>query len=573
MVLLVYIKRSKDSISYNLIFLFLLNKTKYIWYNNYSKNKYKNNTEDKMSYQNDLTLITTSKEFRRMQDKTQLFYARKSDHYRTRLTHTLEVCDIALQIAERLNSTFNLNLDDKLITAISYGHDVGHTPFGHIGERVLSNILDGTDNLGGLIDTGRMVPQCFKHNINSFRVLTGEDYCNKKNKPLISWQVLDGILKHTDVFKTKIDYSYLGDIKDDPYQLQKAYLIGDLSSGGQVSSSVYNSTPEHKIVYHRLNNALTLEGQIVMIADEIAQRISDFDDAVRAGYWRPNIENFKKDQKILKFYIDNKNYFTNLNNVNVDKSVTVICNKLRKFLVEEVIYDSTKDEIHDLDGETKIHLAKCIVISNQNEGDDTNNAFDKINKEYVLRCKELRRCDGISKHVIRQLFKAYYNDISQLSDGCLSIIYKDVTNKIIRVLESANSDENDKHIIVGKKLQDIKKIRNVDLDQKVLFVKYLKLLNERKNIEKKEICVTFEHSVFLRLVLIELKREINGIATLKKHKIKDPDWQYKLRQELLKEINSIVIRDIAHFIAGMTDSFARDEYQRLYGIKMPMNTY
>ena len=83
-------------------------------------------------YQRDRDRILHSKAFRRMKDKTQVFLAPKGDHYRTRLTHTLEVSQIARTIAKALR------LNEDLVEAIALGHDLGHTPFGHAGERALN---------------------------------------------------------------------------------------------------------------------------------------------------------------------------------------------------------------------------------------------------------------------------------------------------------------------------------------------------------------------------------------------------------------------------------------------------
>lgn len=119
--------------------------------------------------------IVHSKSFRRLKHKTQVFIAPPGDHYRTRLTHTLEVC----QIARTIGTGLNLNLD--LIEAMGLGHDVGHTPFAHSGEEILNQLLEAG----------------FRHNENSIRVLTRVE--QHKNGPglNLSPEVLDGILHHS----------------------------------------------------------------------------------------------------------------------------------------------------------------------------------------------------------------------------------------------------------------------------------------------------------------------------------------------------------------------------------------
>lgn len=124
-------------------------------------------------YQRDRDRIIHSKSFRRLKQKTQVFLAPVGDHYRTRLTHTLEVSQNARTIAKALR------LNEDLTEAIALGHDLGHTPFGHAGERVLNE----------------MNPAGFKHNEQSVRVAQ----CLEKNGQglNLTWEVLDGMKNHS----------------------------------------------------------------------------------------------------------------------------------------------------------------------------------------------------------------------------------------------------------------------------------------------------------------------------------------------------------------------------------------
>ena len=168
------------------------------------------------AFQHDRDRIIHSKSFRRLKHKTQVFLVPTGDHYRTRLTHTLEVSQIARTISKALR--FN----EDLTEAISLGHDLGHTPFGHAGEDTLNEIISGG----------------FNHADQSLRVV---DLLERDGKGLnLTFEVRDGILKHT---KGK------GEILcKDPTGM-----------------------------------ACTLEGQVVRIADIIAYINHDIDDAIRAG--------------------------------------------------------------------------------------------------------------------------------------------------------------------------------------------------------------------------------------------------------------------------------------------------
>lgn len=123
-------------------------------------------------FQRDRDRILHCKAFRRLKQKTQVFLLPKGDHYRTRLTHTLEVSQNARTIAKALR------LNEDLVEAIALGHDLGHTPFGHAGERALNEVC----------------PFGFKHNVQSVRVV---ECLEKQGEGLnLTWEVRDGILNH-----------------------------------------------------------------------------------------------------------------------------------------------------------------------------------------------------------------------------------------------------------------------------------------------------------------------------------------------------------------------------------------
>ena len=123
-------------------------------------------------FQRDRDRILHSKSFRRLKDKTQVFLSPEGDHYRTRLTHTLEVSQNARTIAKALS------LNEDLVEAIASGHDLGHTPFGHAGERALNEIC----------------PYGFRHNEQSVRTV---ELLEKEGEGLnLTWEVRDGILNH-----------------------------------------------------------------------------------------------------------------------------------------------------------------------------------------------------------------------------------------------------------------------------------------------------------------------------------------------------------------------------------------
>src|ERR687896_947855 len=119
-------------------------------------------------FQRDRDRIVHCKAFRRLGHKTQVFLAPEGDHYRVRLTHTLEVVEVARAIARALC------LNEDLVEAVCLGHDLGHTPFGHLGEEVVASFLPG-----------------FRHNLQSVRIVEVLEDLN------LTWEVRDGIANHT----------------------------------------------------------------------------------------------------------------------------------------------------------------------------------------------------------------------------------------------------------------------------------------------------------------------------------------------------------------------------------------
>jgi dGTPase len=184
-----------------------------------SRGRLRAEAEDEVrpAFQRDRDRIIHCKAFRRLKHKTQVFFAPTGDHYRTRLTHTLEVSQIARTIAKVLR------LHEELTEAIALGHDLGHTPFGHAGERVIDALMPGG----------------FNHYEQSLRIV---DVLENDGKGLnLTWEVRDGIAKHS---KGK--------------------------SGAPVGMEA-------------ALRASTIEGQIMRVADLIAYVNHDIDDATRAG--------------------------------------------------------------------------------------------------------------------------------------------------------------------------------------------------------------------------------------------------------------------------------------------------
>lgn len=245
----------------------------------------------KQGYTLDYERVVHSKAFRRMVDKAQVFSSSKGDHYRTRMTHTTEVCQIARASAK------SLKVNISLTEAIALAHDVGHTPFGHQGERSLNDILRGKSLghiglFGAKVTVGEReeVYPCnpfggFKHNFQSVRVLSSLEESHIGFPGLnLSAQVLEGALWHT------------GAVCKDEGVCEKCKHRGAESEFERrccEASTFFGNPLSHDetmmgYVFHTgrlspISHSVTLEGQIVALADEVAQRSHDIDDALAAG--------------------------------------------------------------------------------------------------------------------------------------------------------------------------------------------------------------------------------------------------------------------------------------------------
>ena len=192
------------------------------------KNKYRS------PFQRDRDRIIHSASFRRLKHKTQVFVNTEGDHYRTRITHSIEVAQIARSIAKYLN------VNDDLAETLSLAHDLGHTPFGHAGEIALNECMS---KYGG-----------FDHNLQTLRIVMFLEHKYLKFKGLnLSIETLDGLIKHNGPYR---EISKLNKI------------IGKKNFKGKLN----------------FNKNTSLEAQISAISDDIAYNNHDIDDGFRAGF-------------------------------------------------------------------------------------------------------------------------------------------------------------------------------------------------------------------------------------------------------------------------------------------------
>ena len=189
------------------------------------------------AFQRDRDRIIHTTAFRRLKEKTQVFVAHEGDHYRTRLTHSLEVAQIARTIARALDA------DEDLTEALALAHDLGHPPFGHAGERALAECMK---DFGG-----------FDHNAHTLRIITRSEVRYAEFEGLnLTWETVEGIVKHNGPLVTKARG-----------EDQLNWGITDYPHWRELELSSFAS----------------LEAQIAALSDDIAYNNHDLDDGLRAG--------------------------------------------------------------------------------------------------------------------------------------------------------------------------------------------------------------------------------------------------------------------------------------------------
>lgn len=456
----------------------------------YSDEKVK---EGRTEFQRDRERVVNCKAFRRLVDKAQIFSAEKGDHYRTRMTHTLEVNQIAKAISFALN--FNLDLTE----AIALGHDLGHTPFGHQGERTIDNILRGETEITFNVPKSFLEQRCFggfKHNYQSAKILTQleEKYIDYPGLD-VSVQVVEGVLKHTKLKKDIVLTDFLTEqyIKKMHFSCEDGYC-----------------TPA------------TLEGQVVSIADEIAQRGHDVDDALTSKVMslkefldRLQIEKCLSLKEKIVSEINEiekaKRLYPNKEELIIGRIVSLIVN----YFIEDVI-DNTIKNIKRYGNLEKVDLDNTNrIVDFSEEAKMINDYLEKVVQKKVICNSEVARADYNASMIIITLFKKYYENPRLLHTGTLHKIF-------IETLKHSNEDVSASAI-------------NLNDGSISIVNKEIKMMCEESFPENIMIWSDFE------------KRE--------------EKWDTKYY--IMFEKRRILIRNIVDFIAGMTDGYALEEYKRL----------
>lgn len=345
--------------------------------------------EHRSPFSKDRDRILYSKSFLRLRGKTQVFMLQKNDYIRTRLTHSLEVNQLAKSIA----SALGLNLD--LVEAIALGHDVGHTPFGHVGERTIAGMIKHDESI---LEENKG----FKHNLQALRLLCdlekGADY-PKRNGLNLTKYTLWGISHHSSLKR-----------EDHPFYIR--YLDA-------------------------IESYWSFEGLIVALADEIAQRHHDIEDSLRYGiierktllkaiknfsplygsaekacYRRLESELSTLDESVFNSLFARlvvNMYVTNIINNSKD-NLRALCNKYN--INNQLDFINSKADMSLGD------YVNCISMSPELKEHDS--IFQEFLKTNVLSSYQAQAMDGKAAYIIKKLFEAFKDTPSQLPDTAIS---------------------------------------------------------------------------------------------------------------------------------------------------------
>ena len=302
-------------------------------------------------YQRDRDRIIHSSSFRRLKHKTQVFVNTEGDHYRTRLTHSMEVSQIARTLARALG------LNEDLCETLSLAHDLGHTPFGHAGEEVLDQCM---------IDHGG-----FDHNIQTIRIVTLLESKYYKFSGLnLTIETLDGLFKHNG-------------------PLKKMNKINNLLKLNKFKKKInFNSNP-------------SLEAQVASISDDIAYNNHDLEDGFRAGLFSINEFNSKPYiSKLINKHSKNIKIFRK----------EIIINQIIRELINAMVNDvikTTNFNIKKIKPKTiyDIYNHNEFIVSFSKEMKDVDKKIKEFLKKRMYNNKKVLTNTNKGKKIIKELFK------------------------------------------------------------------------------------------------------------------------------------------------------------------------
>jgi deoxyguanosinetriphosphate triphosphohydrolase, putative len=313
-------------------------------------------------FQRDRDRIVHTTAFRRLKHKTQVFIGPDGDHYRTRLTHTIEVAQVARALARALK------IDEDLAEGVALVHDFGHTPFGHTGEDALDEALKP---YGG-----------FEHNAQSLRIVTKLErrYADFDGLNL-TWETLEGLVKHNGPLMTKDGQGTRGAV---PQPILDYCQLHDLE----------------------IDTFASLEAQVAAISDDIAYNTHDIDDGLRSGYLEfdmleevPFLAGLMREVRDRYPYLD------------PDRLANEIMRRQITRMVEDVIGVAQQRLAEMKPGSAQdVRDAGCTIATFSETMSETDRQIKKLLFSRIYRHPEIMRIRAGAAQIVTDLFNAYMAD-------------------------------------------------------------------------------------------------------------------------------------------------------------------
>ena len=321
-------------------------------------------------FRRDCDRVIHSTAFRRLKYKTQVFVFHEGDHYRTRLTHSLEVAQIARALARQLG------LDEDLTETLALAHDLGHPPFGHAGERALDACLK---SYGG-----------FDHNAQTLRIVTSVEHRYPEFDGLnLTWESLEGIVKHN------------GPLTD-----RSGAAVGrHLEHGVPVGIADYVKTYDLE-----LWSFASLEAQVAAIADDIAYDAHDIDDGLRAGLFR--VDDLKAIPLMAEIIAEIRAHYPNLDD---DRRGAELVRELISHLIGGVFAEAQANlaAIKPQSAQDVRQQARTMIAFPQAlAGEEA--AIKTFLYQHMYRHKRVMRVMGEAEQILFDLFAKYLTSPGEL---------------------------------------------------------------------------------------------------------------------------------------------------------------
>ncbi len=316
-------------------------------------------------FQRDRDRIIHSTAFRRLEYKTQVFINHEGDHYRTRLTHSLEVSQMARSICR------SLGLNEDLAETLALAHDLGHTPFGHAGEEALSESMEP---FGG-----------FDHNAHTLRIITSLEHRYAEFDGLnLTWETLEGIAKHNGPLVRRTSASIFNKLlgRPQPESLPRAI-------------SEYNA--RHPL---DLDQFASGEAQVASLADDIAYNNHDIDDGLRAGLFGP--EQLMEVEGVGSIFREVRAHYPGIDRPRlIHESIRRLINRMVTDLVTQTARNIAAEHVEKPEDIRK--LGKPLVEFSP-EMQETNLRLKTFLMENMYRHYKVNRMASKAKRVLRELF-------------------------------------------------------------------------------------------------------------------------------------------------------------------------